>query len=56
MAETPKLSFSRRGFLKGAGLTAATTVLDTANALARETTKHHREEAVGRMLCRSSCT
>ena len=36
MAETPKVSFSRRGFLKGAGVTAATTVLDTAQALARE--------------------
>ncbi len=37
MADTPKISFSRRGFLKGAGVTAATTVLDTAQALARET-------------------
>ena len=48
MAETPKLSFSRRGFLKGAGVTAATTVLETAQALAREThDPHHGEHAVG---------
>lgn len=31
-----KIAFTRRGFLKGAGLTAATTVLETATALARE--------------------
>ena len=37
MADTPKIKFSRRGFLKGAGVTAATTVIETANALARET-------------------
>ncbi len=37
MADTPKIRFSRRGFLKGAGVTAATTVIETANALARET-------------------
>jgi len=36
MPDTPKLEVSRRGFLKGAGLTAATTVLDTASALARD--------------------
>ena len=36
MAETPKTQFSRRGFLKGAGVTAATTVLESAQALARE--------------------
>ena len=36
MAETPKTFFSRRGFLKGAGVTAATTVLETTQALARE--------------------
>jgi xanthine dehydrogenase YagT iron-sulfur-binding subunit len=38
MADSPKVRFSRRGFLKGAGVTAATTVIETANALARETT------------------
>ncbi len=37
MADTPKTIFSRRGFLKGAGVTAATTVLESAQALARET-------------------
>lgn len=36
MSSTPKVEVSRRGFLKGAGLTAATTVLDTATALARD--------------------
>jgi len=36
MSDTPKVEVSRRGFLKGAGLTAATTVLDTASALARD--------------------
>jgi xanthine dehydrogenase YagT iron-sulfur-binding subunit len=36
MADSPKIKFSRRGFLKGAGVTAATTVIETANALARE--------------------
>ena len=36
MADTPKNTFSRRGFLKGAGVTAATTVIESANALARE--------------------
>ena len=37
MADSPRIKFSRRGFLKGAGVTAATTVIETANALARET-------------------
>jgi xanthine dehydrogenase YagT iron-sulfur-binding subunit len=37
MADAPKTQFSRRGFLKGAGVTAATTVIESANALARET-------------------
>src|SRR5271168_1993891 len=37
MADAPKIQFSRRGFLKGAGVTAATTVIESANALARET-------------------
>src|SRR5580658_7503328 len=37
MADSPKITFSRRGFLKGAGVTAATSVIETANALARDT-------------------
>src|SRR5271154_6697223 len=36
MSDAPKVEVSRRGFLKGAGLTAATTVLDSASAIARE--------------------
>lgn len=36
MSETPKLEVSRRGFLKGAGLTAATTVIESASALAHD--------------------
>ena len=36
MSDTPKIEVSRRGFLKGAGLTAATTVIDSASALARD--------------------
>ncbi len=32
-----KPEFSRRGFLKGAGVAAATTALESASALARET-------------------
>ena len=36
MADSPKTTFSRRGFLKGAGVTAATSVIETANALARD--------------------
>ena len=48
MAETPKTTFSRRGFLKGAGVTAATTVLESAQALAREThAAAHDTAAVG---------
>src|SRR6266853_6332967 len=35
MTDGPKTKFSRRGFLKGAGVTAATTVIESANALAR---------------------
>ena len=37
MADAPKTQFSRRGFLKGAGVTAATTVIESANALVRDT-------------------
>ncbi len=48
MGETPKTTFSRRGFLKGAGVTAATTVLESAQALARETHEiAHGEKTVG---------
>ena len=38
-SDSPKIRFSRRGFLKGAGVTAATSVIESANALARETKK-----------------
>lgn len=36
MSDTPRVEVSRRGFLKGAGLTAATTMLDTASAIAQD--------------------
>ncbi len=36
MADTPNAGFTRRGFLKGAGLAAATTVAETTTALARD--------------------
>ena len=36
MANAPNPEFTRRGFLKGAGITAATTVIETANAFARD--------------------
>ena len=43
-----KTTFSRRGFLKGAGVTAATTVIESANALAREQKDAlHADRAVG---------
>ena len=44
MSDTPKLEVSRRGFLKGAGFTAATTVLDTATALARDVKEATQED------------
>lgn len=48
MADLPKTTFSRRGFLKGAGVTAATTVMETANALAIEAKGVlHQERVVG---------
>jgi xanthine dehydrogenase YagT iron-sulfur-binding subunit len=48
MADVPKTKFSRRGFLKGAGVTAATTVIESANALARETKDAlHHDRSVG---------
>ena len=36
MTDAPKIEVSRRGFLKGAGITAATTVIESANAFARD--------------------
>lgn len=36
MSETPKTGFSRRGFLKGASMAAATTVAETTSAFALE--------------------
>jgi aerobic-type carbon monoxide dehydrogenase small subunit (CoxS/CutS family) len=36
MSETPKTGLSRRGFLKGAGMAAATTVAETTSTFARE--------------------
>jgi aerobic-type carbon monoxide dehydrogenase small subunit (CoxS/CutS family) len=36
MSETPKAGFSRRGFLKGAGIAAVTTVAETTSSFARE--------------------
>jgi aerobic-type carbon monoxide dehydrogenase small subunit (CoxS/CutS family) len=36
MSDTPKIEVSRRGFLKSAGLTAATSVIESASALARD--------------------
>ena len=48
MADIPKTNFSRRGFLKGASVTAATTVIESASALARETKGSlHHDRAVG---------
>jgi xanthine dehydrogenase YagT iron-sulfur-binding subunit len=48
MPDKPKLTFSRRGFLKGAGVTAASTVIDTATALARDAREATRgEQALG---------
>ena len=48
MADVPKTKYSRRGFLKGAGVTAATTVIESANALARETKEAlHHDRTVG---------
>ncbi len=37
MAENPKTNFTRRGFLKGAGVTAAATAVESAQALVRDT-------------------
>lgn len=48
MADTSKTGFTRRGFLKGAGVAAASTVIDTANALALEAkNSNHAPHAIG---------
>jgi xanthine dehydrogenase YagT iron-sulfur-binding subunit len=48
MEDVPKTKFSRRGFLKSAGVAAATTVIESANALARETKNGlHHDRTVG---------
>ena len=39
MADSKQTTFSRRGFLKGAGLTAAGTLLEHAEALTAEVKK-----------------
>ena len=44
MSDVPKVEVSRRGFLKGAGFTAATTVLETATAVARDARQAAHEE------------
>jgi xanthine dehydrogenase YagT iron-sulfur-binding subunit len=43
-ADTPKVEVSRRGFLKGAGFTAATSVIETANAFARESNETNKSK------------
>lgn len=48
MSDSPKIEFSRRGFLKGAGITAATGVIDTASAFARDSREAlHGPKAIG---------
>ena len=48
MADIPKTKFSRRKFLKGASVSAATTVIESASALARETKDSlHHDRSVG---------
>ncbi len=47
MEETPLNKVSRRGFLKGAGVAAATTVIETTSALAREAQTARATHAVG---------
>ncbi len=47
MPDLPQTSFSRRGFLKGAGVTAAASVVETTNALARELKEPDAAKAVG---------
>lgn len=45
MSDTLKSEVSRRGFLKGAGFTAATTVIESATALARDAKEATRAPA-----------
>ena len=48
MPDKPKVEVSRRGFLKGAGFTAASTVIDSATALASDPKEStHTEHTVG---------
>ena len=48
MADTPNAGFTRRGFLKGAGIAAATTIAESTTALAHELKEARREtSAVG---------
>jgi xanthine dehydrogenase YagT iron-sulfur-binding subunit len=48
MADNSKTEFTRRGFLKGAGITAATSVMESANALARDANNAgHSDKTVG---------
>ena len=47
MSDTPQSKFSRRGFLKGAGVAAASSVVETTNALAREIKEPDTAKAVG---------
>ena len=47
-ADTPKLEVSRRGFLKGAGITAAASVIETASVFAKDAKDAlHSAHAVG---------
>ncbi len=45
MADTPKTSFTRRGFLKGAGVAAAASAVEQAQALVRETREGLKPDA-----------
>ena len=47
MSDQPKFRFTRRGFLKGAGVTAATTVLETTQALTAEVRDHGPTHTAG---------
>jgi len=48
MSDSPSVEFSRRGFLKGVGITAATSVIDTASAFAHDAREAlHGPKAIG---------
>ena len=48
MSDVPKVEVSRRGFLKGAGFTAATTVIESATAIARDAKQTlHEQQLAG---------